>query len=188
MVKLSSRLFFFSLAAPSAALLTSSLLIGWFGSDARVTGPIGLAVYLVTIGVLFGIGATVWTNRLRARHSRERLHDVVRSLEEAIIMTDARGTVTAMNGRAESITGWPESEAVGQPIGAIFRLVDARTRRPVVNPVVSALYKNIPVGPSVDTLLVDKNGAERPIREMAAPIRDDAGRVFAGALAFKSVA
>ena len=186
MVRLPFRLLLFSLAAPAIALIAASLIIGWLGGTAAVTGAVGLATYLGVSVVLLGVGAAVWTSRLRASHYRERLRYTVRSLHEAVIATDARGTVTAMNGPAESITGWPESEALGQPIGAVFRLVDARTHRPVVNPVVKALYKNVTIGPSSDTLLVDKDGIEREIRELATPIRDDAGRVFAGAVAFKS--
>jgi PAS domain S-box-containing protein len=105
---------------------------------------------------------------------------------EGVILTDARGTVTTMNGRAESMTGWAESEAVGQPITRVFRLVDARTHRPVVNPLVKALYKKTVVGPSHDALLVGKDGMAWQIHEKAAPICDHRGSVFAGAVAFRT--
>jgi PAS domain S-box-containing protein len=109
------------------------------------------------------------------------------SASEAVIVTDARAIVTAMNRRAESMTGWTEADAIGQPIVDVFRLVDARTHRPVVNPLVRALYKKVVVGPSPDALLVGKDGMEWQVREKAAPIVDARGSVFAGAVAFRNV-
>ena len=187
MLRLSPRLFAFAVAVPGAALIASSLILMGLGGDARITGPIGLTAYLGVSALIMGVGGTIWTRRLRARQCREWVLSAVSSASEAAIVTDARGTVLAMNGRAESMTGWAESDAVGQPIFAVFRLVDARTHRPVVNPVVRALYKKIAVGPSDDALLVGKDGMEWRVHEKAAPIFDDRGSVFAGAVAFRGV-
>ena len=114
----------------------------WLGGDARLSAPIGLTVYLAVCAAIIVAGATIWTRRLHTQRCRELVLGAVNAASGAVIVTDARGTVTAMNVGAESITGWANSEAVGQPIGAVFRLVDARTRRPVVNPLgASALQK-----------------------------------------------
>jgi len=188
MLRVSTRLFAFALAAPVAALIASRLILILISDDARsVTGPIGLTVYVSVSVLVIGAGGAIWTSRLRAQQCHEWVRNAVKIAPEGVILTDARGTVTTMNGRAESMTGWAESEAVGQPIAAVFRLVDARTHRPVVNPLVRALNKKVMVGPSHDALLVARNGMEWQVHEKAAPILDHKGSVFAGAVAFRSV-
>lgn len=185
MLRLSPRHFALAVAAPGAALTASSLILVRLGSDAGIAG---LVACLGVTGLVAGAAGTIRTRRQRAKQCHDWVMSAVRSVSEAVIVTDARGTVTAMNGRAESMTGWAQADAVGQPIVAVFRLVDARTHRPVVNPLVSALYKKTAVGPSAETLLVGRDGMERQVQEQAVPIFDDAGRVFAGAVAFRTVA
>jgi len=185
MLRLSTRLFAFAVGAPLAALIVSRLTLIFIG-DARITGPIGLTTYLAVSALMFGIGATIWTRRLRAQQCHEWVLGAAKSASEALILTDARGTITAMNGPAESMTGWAASDAIGQPIIAVFRLVDEHTHRPVVNPLVKALYKKVVVGPSPNALLVGKEGMEWRVHERAAPIVDERGSVFAGAVAFRS--
>ena len=45
-----------------------------------------------------------------------------------MITIDTTGHITLLNKVAEQLTGWPQEQAVGQPLGAIFRLRD-HTRR-----------------------------------------------------------
>jgi PAS domain S-box-containing protein len=185
MLRLSPRLLTFAFAVPAAALLTTYLAVTAIGGHAKIGGPLGLTVYLGTCALISGLSAVVWTRRVRGHERREWLCDTLRSANEAVILTNTQGSVTGMNGAAESLTGWKEADAVGQPVGAVFRLVDATNHRPVVNPVVKALHKGVLVGPSDETLLVARDGSERRVRDVSAPIRDDRGHVFAAAVAFK---
>jgi PAS domain S-box-containing protein len=185
MLRLSPRLLAFAFAVPGAALLTAYLAIAALGGHARLGGPLGLTVYLGTCALITGLSAVAWARRVRGQERRDWLCTTLRSVDEAVILTNTQGSVTSMNHAAESLTGWKEVEAVGRPVGTVFRLVDANNHRPVVNPVVKALHKGVLVGPSDETVLVAKDGSERRVRDVSAPIRDDRGHVFAGAVAFK---
>lgn len=145
-----------------------------------------IAVFSVS-GLVIALGAVIGARHVHEQERREWLRDTLRCIQEAVILTDARGTITAMNERATTLTGWSEAEAVGQSVTTVFRLVDAETRQPVVNPLVKALYHSEAVGPSDATVLVGRDGLEWHIRDKAAPIRDDRGRTFGGALAFKDL-
>ena len=74
------------------------------------------------------------------RHSA-RLQDVqndlattLRSIGDAVIATDAAGTVRLMNAVAEQLTGWTHREAHGQPLDRVFHILDEQTRTPLPSP------------------------------------------------------
>ena len=105
------------------------------------------------------------------REQRERLRTTLASIGDAVITTDTEGRVTYLNAVAESLTGWTNAEAVGQPLDAVFRIVNEQTRQPVENPATRALREGVVVGLANHTVLIAKDGTERPIDDSAAPIR-----------------
>src|SRR5690348_8813112 len=66
-----------------------------------------------------------------ARRQREWPQVMLDSIADAVIATDAEGVVTFLNPAAESLTGWGQAEASGQPLEAVLLLVHEATRRPV---------------------------------------------------------
>ena len=109
------------------------------------------------------------------------------SIGDAVITTDVQGRVTYMNAVAESLTGWAKHDGVGRPLDAVFRIVNEETRRPVENPAAKALREGAVVGLANHPLLIRKDGAECPIDDSAAPIRDDSGTVSGCVLIFRDV-
>ena len=64
----------------------------------------------------------------------ELLRITLASIGDAVITTDTEGRVTFLNAVAEALTGWTKDEATGQPLDAVFRIVNEETRQPVENP------------------------------------------------------
>ncbi len=50
------------------------------------------------------------------------------------ICTDAEDKLTFMNRVAETMTGWQLRDAKGRPMAECVRIVDANTRKVIVNP------------------------------------------------------
>ena len=92
-----------------------------------------------------------------------------------------------MNAVAESLTGWPQHDALGQPLDAAFRIIHERTRERVESPVMRVLREGAIVGMADNTMLMARDGAERPIDDSAAPIRDEQGRLAGCVLVFRDV-
>ena len=63
--------------------------------------------------------------------------------------------------------------AVGKPLTDIFRIVAEDTRSAVENPVDRVLRENIVVGLANHTVLIAKDGTERPIDDSGAPIMQE---------------
>jgi PAS domain S-box-containing protein len=69
----------------------------------------------------------------------------------------------------------------------VFHIVNERTRRPVENPVLCALQQGIVLGLANHTVLVARDGTERPIDDSAAPMRDESGAILGTVLVFRDV-
>jgi PAS domain S-box-containing protein len=105
------------------------------------------------------------------RTQREWLHVTLNSIGDAVITTDETGRVTLMNPTAERLTGWTDEEAKGRPLREVFEIVNEQTRRPVESPVDKVLERGCVVGLANHTVLIARDGTERPIDDTAAPIR-----------------
>ena len=121
------------------------------------------------------------------RKQSEWLRITLASIGDAVISTDAEGRVTFMNGVAEALTGWPQAEAVGRPLPDVFHIVNERTRQPVENPALRALREGTIVGLANHTVLIARDGTERPIDDSAAPMRDESGAAVGAVLVFRDV-
>jgi PAS domain S-box-containing protein len=122
-----------------------------------------------------------------ARQQAERLRVTLHSIGDAVIVTDAEGRVMLLNSVAQAVTGWTPEEATGAPLSNVFRILNERTRRPVENPALRAIKEGVVVGLANHTVLISKDGTERPIDDSAAPIRDENGAVLGAVLVFRDV-
>ena len=66
---------------------------------------------------------------------REQLAATLRSIGDAVIVTDAEGRITSLNPVAEKLTGWTAAEAMGRPLDDVFRIINEETREPAESPV-----------------------------------------------------
>jgi PAS domain S-box-containing protein len=135
-------------------------------------------------GVTFDISA-----RKRAEFETTRALQLwtttLRSIGDAVISTDAGGNVRFMNPVAEQLTGWSVEAASGRRLHEVFPIFNEETGAPVDNPVDEVLRKGITVGLANHTVLRRRDGAEVPINDSAAPIRDPDGAIDGVVLVFR---
>jgi PAS domain S-box-containing protein len=122
---------------------------------------------------------------LETQRDKELLSITLASIGDAVIVTDAKGRITSLNAEAEKLTGWNNSDASGQPLPSVFRIIHERTRQPVENPVDKVLRLGAVVGLANHTLLLSRSGEEIPIDDSAAPIRQPDGSLFGVILVFR---
>jgi PAS domain S-box-containing protein len=148
---------------------------------------VGLVAYLLTCTLIIGFGEAMRVAQVRAAERGEVLRVTLGSIGDAVITTDVRGRVAYLNAVAESLTGWVQAEARDRPLDEVFRIVNEQTREPVESPAERTLREGIVVGLANHTLLIRKDGAERPIDDSAAPIRDEDDHVSGCVLIFRDV-
>ena len=121
------------------------------------------------------------------REQGEWLRVVLRSIGDAVIATDAQARVVLMNPVAEQLCAWTEAEAQGQPITDVLPLVHSQTRQPATDPVERVLQERRLVCLDPHTLLLARDGRERPIDDAASPILDAEGQLLGVVLVFRDI-
>lgn len=115
----------------------------------------------------------------------QRFRTTLYSIGDGVIATDNCGIVMQVNAVAEALTGWSEAEAVGRPVDEVFRIVNEHSRALVESPVRRVLAEGRVVGLANHTILVSRDGKERPIADSGAPIRDGQGQIVGVVLVFR---
>jgi PAS domain S-box-containing protein len=158
--------------------------------SARLVGArevVAVIAYLVTCAGIVLLGDAARRARAEADAERRRLRTTLASIGDAVVTTNDAGKVDYLNEVAEALTGWSISEAAGQPLADVFRIVNERTREIAENPVDKVLRTGGVVGLANHTVLLAKDGREIPIDDSAAPIRDQNGPIFGVVLVFRDV-
>jgi PAS domain S-box-containing protein len=120
------------------------------------------------------------------RRERETLQVTLSSIGDAVIVTDAEGTITFLNEVAESLVGRTLAYARGRTLADIFRIVNEQDGLPVEDPVRKALRTAAVVGLANHTVIVRPDGSTIPIDDSAAPIRLG-DRIIGAVLIFRDI-
>ena len=142
----------------------AALCIGGIASALRASGERAQLLAREVLTRESGLEKT----RAELAAERDRSHVTLQAITEAVIATDAQGSITFMNDCAANLTGWPADEAAGRPVAKIFRTLDGATRR----------WTDLPLVPSSssdaakDMVLVARDGAERVVEARLSGIRN----------------
>ncbi|MFL5733262.1 MAG: ATP-binding protein [Chloroflexia bacterium] len=176
------------------ATALSALLAGYFFlppyHELDISDPssqVRLALFVVVAIFINVLSYARSRAEVRTVEQRERLRVTLASIGDAVIASDAEGRVAFMNPVAERLTSWSQAQALGQPVSQVFNIVNEQTRQPVENPVDKALTKGTTQGLANHTVLVARDGSERPIDDSGAPIRDDQRNVLGAILVFRDI-
>jgi len=117
--------------------------------------------------------------------TEERHRVTLMSVGDGVIAADADGRVQLLNPAAEALTGWPLEEARGRPLEEVFRIINEDSRLAVESPVRRVMREGLVVGVASHTVLIGRDGAEHPIADSGAPIRDASGGLVGVVLVFR---
>ena len=164
---------------------------GPFAGDVLHKGLFMLQGFMSVVAGTILILAAVMAERRQAEavvhEQRERLHVTLSSIGDAVMVTDNQGRVTFMNPVAAALTGWSELEALGKDNTEVFQIVNEYTRQAVESPVAKVIREGTVVGLANHTLLIARDGVERPIDDSGAPIRHPQGHLLGVVLVFRDI-
>ena len=116
---------------------------------------------------------------------KERLHVTLESIADGVISTDADGLVTFINQAAVQMTGWSGEEAIGQPIDQVFDCYAEGDDDTHTHSVAQCLSQGSVHRVSGYSRLKGRNGRSRYVREIASPVRNEAGAVIGSVMVFQ---
>ncbi|MBG1241690.1 GGDEF domain-containing response regulator [Nostoc sp. NZL] len=157
---------------------------------AKVTEPFGYILKPFKEKELkFTIEITLSKHRTekKLKQNEQWLTTVLKSIGDAVITSDASGTVTFMNPIAEVMTGWNYSDAFGKEATEVFNITHEKTRVIIESPITQVLQSGVTVGLPEQTILIARNGVEIPIDDSIAPIKDDNGNITGAVLVFQDI-
>lgn len=111
----------------------------------------------------------------------------LKSIGESVIATDASGHVVSLNTMAERTTGWMAEQAIGRPLGEVFKVVSEETRQPIYDLAANCIVQAEVVASANRALLVSRDGTEIGIEHSAAPILKDGGDMVGTVVVFHDV-
>ena len=123
----------------------------------------------------------------RLADEKERLAVTLRSIGDAVIVTDVEGTITLINKVAEQQTGWAAREAFGKHLSVVFNIINEKTRELCENPVDNVLKTGLITGLANHTVLIRKDGTEITIEDSAAPIKQRNSATIGIVVVFRDV-
>lgn len=149
---------------------------------------------LVAVSFLLATGIFILQGVRDKRRTEERIYEhrqlievTLSSIADAVISCDNDGAITFLNSIAESLTGWSQDEASGQPLTKVFNIVNEDSRQRVDNPALRAIREGAIVGLANHTVLVRRDGREIPIDDSGAPIRTAGGRILGAVVIFRDI-
>jgi two-component system sensor histidine kinase/response regulator len=176
------------------ATLLSAVAANYFLIEPRYSLWIHDAAQAYALGLFVLIGlvlSVLGESRIRSQRriaAGERRYAVtLASIGDAVIATDTEARVTFLNPAAETLTGWPATDAIGRPLAEVFRIINEQTRQSVEDPVAKVLRLGTIVGLANHTALLSRDGRETPIDDCGAPIIDERGRIVGVVLVFRNV-
>lgn len=173
-----------------------------FRRGVRHAAAASLALALV-IGLLLGVFARsrlqqvsqVFRRTLDAlrstaeatERSEERLRTILRSIGDAVIVTDVEGRVEMMNSVAEQLTGYTAAEALMQSAGLVGPVLDAATREPLETVFSRVLQSRDRVTLPENSVMLHREGSEHSVELSGAPIFDASGALTGAVMVFRDV-
>jgi diguanylate cyclase (GGDEF)-like protein/PAS domain S-box-containing protein len=164
-----------AIAQSSRAMRDALLLVAMVGAVLLFTGA----------GIASLVMRRIAQSETALEREKEMAQVTLHSIGDGVITLDAAGNVDYMNPIAEQYTGWSRAEATGQPLDAVYRVVDEVTGKPVVRALANEAVARIATGAAIK--LLARSGKACAVRDSSAPINNGDGNLVGWVVVFHDV-
>jgi PAS domain S-box-containing protein len=118
---------------------------------------------------------------------KEQLAVTLHSIGDGVITTDTTGEIVLINDAAETLTGWPQTEAQGLNFSDVFHSIDEKTRTLSEGPVQTIIKMDKPIMFERTEILISRDRAERIVAIRGTPIRDNDNTIIGVVVVFRDI-
>ncbi|OHD12900.1 MAG: hypothetical protein A2Y34_13860 [Spirochaetes bacterium GWC1_27_15] len=111
----------------------------------------------------------------KLKESEQWLSTVIKSIGDAVIVSDTKGCIKFINQKAENLMKWKNEEITGKKISQFFSVIEEQKHIIFNNN--EYITEDISISLANNLLLISKDGKKTPIYENATPIRDKNGKI-----------
>ena len=147
----------------------------WYENDGSIGG---IVVYFEVLNEFKHMEQVIFKER-------EQFKTTLLSVGDGVISTDDQGNITVMNPVAEKLIGWTLEEAYGKPLDEVFVIANEYTGKASEDPAKLVLKTGSVIELGNHTVLKSRTGAEIPIEDSAAPIKDRDGKTNGVVIVFR---
>jgi PAS domain S-box-containing protein len=123
---------------------------------------------------------------MKLKESEQWLSIILKSIRDAVIVSDAKECIKVMNPIAEALTGWKRENALSKDLTEVLKIINEQPPAYTEKPVTRLLREGGCIRPGIHTL-VTKDGVETAIDYNATPIRDDKGNITGVVSVFRDI-
>ena len=127
-----------------------------------------------------------FSGRERRFGEQARLNALLANVADAVVITDAHGSVESINEQTQRLTGWSLDEIKDRPVSEALPLLDNATRRPLSEALRDAAREGAALAGGNPVTLLHRDGSETAVTARAAPICDDQGTLIGQLVALQS--
>lgn len=178
-----------SAAIPAGAILLHQMPGFW------QTHKVEIIVTVFIVFLLFSFLLLVAFSRSRkhqrqAQKNAEHLNLTLKSIADAVIVSDQELRITIINSAAEVLLGWPNGSALGKPIDSVLRLYSP-IRKSLIE-ITAPLRESLATGDSVlqqhqHSYLHSQDGKEYYVSYSVSPVRDASETVIGAVVVLRDV-
>lgn len=116
---------------------------------------------------------------------RERLNVIIKSIGDAVVVTDLKGEIQLVNRTFEHYYGQNAQQIIGKDIRDLLFFYDENTSEPIKNPVDEILENGLTVSQEVSALMQTDKGDRFFIEDSVSPLRDFESKIIGAVLVFR---
>ena len=137
----------------------------------------------------FAVEMALYKHQMSKKYEEEnqRLTAIINSMNCAVVVTYANGSIQMMNPLAEALTGWKQEEAYGKDLGEVVTLIDKDMDEVIDNLATQAIQAGKVLSLPDNCNLLAKDGKIIPIGDSVAPIRDVDGNISGAVLMLQDI-
>jgi len=161
----------------------------------RAQGEPQISTTVAAFALCVVLIGTAWMLIVHFRRIERRINGdpgrpwtALRGLREGVIATDPAGRIVFVNAAAEQLTGWTEREAIGQPMHAVYRVIDEHSRAALDYLAAGPPVTGDPGDPGRTAVrLIRRDGEETSVHDSLSRTEDERKSVTAYVVVFHDV-
>lgn len=157
---------------------------------ATQTDPYGYLIKPVKkeeLAITLAVALHKYQAEKKIKQRESYLSGILKSIGDAVIVTDNNSRITFMNPIAEAITGWKQEVAYNRSINDIFKPLTNYISHITTNPITMSAENNDLLWMVKQSMTIEKDNIKRNVEHSVTPITDNSDNILGSIIVFRDI-